>query len=107
MKRAGARKKVGVVFDGVNGSRGAEALARELGDLMKPERVKAVRILRLAEGMVSGFLLTNCPTENQDHWKDFEAHLGDRVDSIEYLVVDGRRLVTGSTGSRTRAVRHP
>ena len=96
--------KEGASTDARPGDDGAAALALALEALMKPERIRAVRVIHAAKDVVSGFLLTNCPLEGQDHWKDFEAHLHGPDGSVRYAVVDGRRVPTEARGGRAK---HP
>lgn len=77
-----------------------DALVRSLGELLKPESIRAVKVIRSEEGMASGFVLTNCPTEGQDHWKDFEVHFEAEGGPVDYAVVDGRRLTEAVRGDR-------
>lgn len=68
-------------------------------NLLKPERVKKVRITYAGKGVILGFLLAHCPVEDHDQWEDFEAHVAnDRSGSIKYAIVDGRRLAPRSSG---------
>ncbi len=84
-----------------------EMLTTSLGDLLRPVRVKAVRITRVEPDVVSGFLLANCPVENLDYWRDFEVHLTSSGDgSVKYAMVDGRRFVS-QTSPSSRHLRHP
>ncbi len=75
----------------------AEAkLAQALGDLLKPEVVKEMKVNAVRKDVVRGFVLTSCPVEGQDHWKDFEAHLGSGGSGhLKYAVVDGKRILPG------------
>jgi len=76
-----------------------EALSRVFKSLLKPERVKTVKITRVRGNIVSGFLLTHCPVGDRDNWKDFEAHMPDtETDSAVYMIVDGRRFRPSALG---------
>jgi hypothetical protein len=70
-----------------------QALGRIFKSVLKPERVKAVKITSVRGNVVSGFLLTHCPVGDRDNWKDFEAHIpNNEVDPAVYMIVDGRRF---------------
>jgi hypothetical protein len=74
-------------------------LAQSLETVISPERVKLVKITKAKEDVVTGFVLTHCPVEGIDHWKDFEAHMkSGRGASVRYVIVDGRRLGTAVSG---------
>lgn len=83
-----------------------DMLTQSLSNLLKPERIKTIKVLRSEEDAVSGFVLTNCPTEGQDHWKDFEVHLAE-AGSVDYAVVDGRKLTGSAKSGRTTGPRGP
>ena len=71
-------------------------LAQALGDLLKPELIKEMKINAVGKEVVRGFVLTSCPVEDQDHWKDFEAHLASgKSGFLKYAVVDGKRILPG------------
>ena len=71
-------------------------LARALGDILKPELIKEVKITTVGKEVVRGFVLTSCPVENRDHWKDFEAHVATgKTDYLKYAIVDGKRVLPG------------
>jgi TusA-related sulfurtransferase len=71
-------------------------LAQALGDLLKPEVVKEMKVNVVGKDVVRGFVLTSCPVEGQDHWKDFEAHVGSgKSGYLKYAVVDGKRILPG------------
>lgn len=83
-----------------------QELVSAFGDLLKPERVKALRVTHAGTYVVLGFVLTTCPVENRSYLKDFEAHLAGRKGRfIDYAVVDGRRLAPApdSTPMRQRS----
>jgi len=72
-------------------------LARALRDLLKPELVKEVKVNAVGKDVVRGFVLTSCPVENRDHWKDFEAHVASgKSDYLKYAIVDGKRILPGT-----------
>jgi len=71
-------------------------LVQALGDLLKPELIKEMKINAVGKEVVRGFVLTSCPVEDQDHWKDFEAHLASgKSGYLKYAVVDGKRILPG------------
>lgn len=77
-----------------------ETLLMAFSDILRPERIRTLRITQVEKGVVHGFLLTHCPVENRDHWKDFEAHLiGGNEGPIKYAIVDGKRFSPHSSGS--------
>ena len=84
----------------MKGRSGETGLNRKLklafGSLIGPESVKVVRITHEGEDVVQGFILTHCPLEDLDHWKDFEVYLKpDDRDGISFVVVDGKRYEPG------------
>jgi hypothetical protein len=80
-----------------------ERLESSFERLLRPERVRKVEITKVEGTKVLGFLLTSCPVERLEHWKDFEARLAtDKGGSIVYAVVDGKRLVAQTVESSRR-----
>ena len=99
----GGKPKERALGGWADGGGANDFLIKALGGLLKPESLKAIRVIHASEGVVSGFLLTTCPMEAQDHWKDFEVHLQGRGGAIVYAVVDGKRF--GPTLKRTTGPR--
>ncbi len=80
------------------------ALERSLGDLIKPLRVRKLKVTALGADVVSGFVLVNCPVEDTECWRDFEAHLTEERDGrLAYAVVDGKPFYPQPEPSRSRS----
>jgi len=84
-------------------SRGLQLrLTKVFKGLLKPLKVKTLVITKSEGDTVRGIVMTVCPIEKRESGSDFEVGLaGNQIDSIRYVLVDGRRLLPKRTKART------
>jgi hypothetical protein len=69
--------------------------------VLRPEHVRKVEITKVEGTVVLGFLLTTCPVERLEHWKDFKARLSTGPSGpLDYAIVDGKKLVDRTKHTR-------